>query len=132
MAPYAGRRIFRTSPWLLALLATADLLFVAGACVLYRQDGPALMTLGLGVLTVVGAVGLLDALTRRVVLERDALRVTGLWARRSYERREILGVRQEKGTSPSLKLADGGWAKLPPDVGRSIGNSIRAWLKADP
>ena len=31
MAPYSGRRIFRSSPWLLVLLGAAELLFLAGA-----------------------------------------------------------------------------------------------------
>jgi hypothetical protein len=76
-------------------------------------------------------VGLLAALTRRVVLARDALHVTGLWGRRNFDKREIISVSEEKGGPPALKLVDGQWAKLPPEVGQSIGNSIRAWLKAD-
>ena len=131
MAPYSGRRIFRSSPLLLGLLAAAEVLFLAGTWVVYREKGLALATLTLGGLAVFGAVGLLDALTRRVVLASDALLVTGLWGRRRYDKREIVSVSHEKGGPPALKLADGRWAMLPPEVGRAIANSIRAWLKAD-
>jgi hypothetical protein len=131
MAPYSGRRIFRSSPLLLVLLAAAELLFLAGTWVLYRYKGLALTTLTLGGLSVFGAIGLLDALTRRVVLAPDALLVTGLWGRRRYDKGDIVTVSQEKGGPPALKLADGRWARLPPEIGQAIGNSIRAWLKAE-
>jgi len=131
MTAYAGRRIFRASRWLLALLGAAECLFLTGALVLYRSEGLSLRTFFLAGAAVAGVLAMVDGVTRRVVLTSDALRVDGLWSRRSYAKRDIVSVTEEKGGPAALKLAGGGWAKLPPDLGRGIGNSVRAWLKAD-
>lgn len=132
MAPYAGRRVLRASPLLLGVVTAAEILFLAGTWVLYRSEGLNLRTLFLAGAAVAGTIGLADALTRRIVLAPDALQVSGLWGCRSYAKRDIVGVTEEKGVPAALRLADGRWVRLPPDVGRSIGNSIRAWLKAEP
>ncbi len=131
MSPYAGRRVFRSAPWLLGVLTAVEVLFTAGAWWLYRLQGLALPTVILAGLAVFGIVALMDTATRRVVLGSDAVHVTGLWGRRRYAKREIVGVSEEKGGPPALKLADGRWAKLPPDVGHHVANSIRAWLTTD-
>jgi hypothetical protein len=82
-------------------------------------------------LVILGLLGLVDGLTRRVILETDALRITGLWGRRRYPKNDILGIEEAKGVQSALRLRDGRWAKLPEDVGQGLGNSVRAWLKAE-
>jgi hypothetical protein len=131
MSPYAGRRVFRTAGWVLVAVVIADLLFLAGAWYQFRHRGLHLLTLGFAGLTLLGLVGLLDGLMRRIVLEADALRVDGWWGRRRYPKHEILGVEEAKGGPPALKLTGGRWARLPADMGRGLGNSVRAWLRAE-
>jgi len=131
MTSYAGRCVFRATRWLLAVLGAAECLFLTGALVLYRSEGLSLRTIFLAGVAAAGVVALVDGATRRVVLTSDALQIDGLRGRRSYAKRDIISVTEEKGGPAALKLADGRWAKLPPDIGRGIGNSIRVWLKAD-
>jgi hypothetical protein len=131
MTPYAGRRVFRTTRWVIIAVALAESLFLAGTWYQVRSRGLHVVTLLFGGLALFGALGLLDGLTRSIVLEPDALRVNGLWGRRRYPKSEILGIEEAKGVQPALRLKDGSRAKLPADVGRGLGNSVRAWLRAD-
>jgi hypothetical protein len=131
MAHYAGRRVFRASRSVLGAVAVSEILFLAGAWYEYRSRGLRLLTWCFIGLAILGLLGLLDALTRRIVLEADVLSVKGLWGNRRYPKQDIVGVEEAKGVAPALRLRNGQWAKLPGEVGGSIGNSVRAWLKAE-
>ena len=129
MGRYAGRREFRAPRAVIAAIAIAEALFLAGFTFEYRTSGWRLITWAFLALSVFGALGIADAATRRIVLEDDALAVKGLWGRRRFPKRDIVGVQEAKGVAPALRLRDGRWARLPGEVGGSIGNSVRAWLK---
>ena len=78
-----------------------------------------------------GALGVLDVARRRIVLGRSELRIVSMWSQRVYSRDTIDKVTWEGGVGVSLKLATGGWVRLP-ELGRnsqSVANTIRAWLK---
>ena len=129
MARYSGRRVFRASPGALFGLALVAVLFASGAAYMFLQGGSPLTAWGLGAMTVLALVGLLDWLVTRVELREDAVLVRTLWSRRRYPREEVAGVEEAKGVAPALKLAGGGWAKIPEVIGGGFGNSVRAWLK---
>jgi hypothetical protein len=127
MAKYAGRRDFRAGPAMTLLVVFCALLFAAGAVMTYRLRGWNWVSIGLGLMTVVGIGGIIETLILRVRLTDDALEVTDLRGRRRYRRSEIARVEEAKGAPTAILLAEGGWVKLP-SVGSSMGNSIRAWL----
>lgn len=122
--------MFRTAPWVLVAVGLAELLFLAGTWYQLRSRGLHLVTLLFAALALAGLLGLLDGLTRSIVLESDALRVKGLWGRRRYPKSEIIGIQEAKGVPAALELTDGRWAKLPAEIGGDLGNSVRAWLRA--
>ena len=131
MPPYSGRRVFRTPKWILGSVAGAEILFLAGAWYQLQHQGLRPLTLLFVVLAVFGLLGLIDSLTRRIILETDALRIVGLGGRRRYPKQDIEGIQEAKGVPPALRLRDGQRAKLPADLGYGLGNSVRAWLKAE-
>lgn len=131
MSTYSGRRVFRTTPWLLGAVIVAELLFLAGAWGSYRSRGLSTMTLLAGGLATFGLLGIVEVFTARIILADDALHVARFWMRRSYPRDAIRRVTYQKGSPVALELSDGQWAKLP-DLGhstQSVTNSIRAWLR---
>jgi hypothetical protein len=132
MAHYNGRRTFRTARWLLGAVVAADLLFVGGAWFSYRFHGLSMMTTLYIGLAAFGVLGIVEALTARLLLADDALHVTKFWTRRSYPRATIRQATYARGCPVTLELSNGQWAMLP-DLGHNtqgITNSIRAWLKA--
>jgi hypothetical protein len=132
MGVYNGRRIFRTAPWLIGAVAAADMLFVGGAWFSYWSQGLGMMTMLYIGLATFGVLGIVEALTARLLLADDALHVTKFWTRRSYPRETIRQATYAKGCPVTLELSNGQWAKLP-DLGHNtqgITNSIRAWLRA--
>jgi hypothetical protein len=132
MSHYNGRRIFRSAPWLIGAVVAADMLFVCGAVFSYHSQGLSRMTMLYFGLAAFGALGIVEALTARLLLADDALHVTKFWTRRSYPRATIRQATYAKGCPVTLELSNGQWAKLP-DLGHNtqgITNSIRAWLRA--
>jgi hypothetical protein len=124
-------RALRTAGWLIGASAGAALLFFAGFAGAMYLRGPGWPALAFGVLSIVGALGLMDVARRRVVLARAELRIVSIWSQRVYSRDTIASVTWESGVGVALKLVSGGWVKLP-ELGRnsqSVANTIRAWLK---
>ena len=128
MTEYKGRRVFRSPSWFVGIVAVTVLLFAGGTWIAYDARGLHPLTLASAVLTVIGALAVIEVVVDRVVLTDDALHVIRIWARRTYAKTDIVRVTSEKGVPMALQLADGRWAKLPP-VDASP-NSIRAWLRA--
>lgn len=110
------------------MCVASTLLFATGAVMTYLDRGWTWVSVGLACATVVGLAAIVESLILRVHLTDEALFVTDLGGRRSYQVGEIVGVGEGKGTPTTLLLADGRRVRLP-GVGKSLGNSIRAWLK---
>jgi hypothetical protein len=131
VAAYSGRREFRTPRSTVAAVVVAALLFLAGAIFMLSTRGLAnLWTVAFIGLSVAGILAIIEAAVRRIVLDDESLHVKELWGRRRYARADVVGVEQRKGVPAALQLTDGRWAKLP-EVDGHIGNSVRAWVKAD-
>jgi hypothetical protein len=131
MQTASEQRTIRVAPWLIVCAAIAALLFLAGLVGALLLGGVNRMALGFAGLCVVGALGVADVGTRRVVLSPDGLSVISIWSRRAYPRDGIDSVAWEGGIGVAVKLTSGGWVKLP-ELGRnsqSVSNMIRAWLK---
>ncbi|HSF17857.1 MAG TPA: hypothetical protein VLK65_20120, partial [Vicinamibacteria bacterium] len=127
----ADPKVLRPAGWIKVLSLGAALLFVAGFVATYVSRGLNPIALGFAALSVLAILGVLEALTLRVVLDVDALRVSKLWSTKAYPRSDIRSVTWAKGCPVSLGLADGRWVRLP-EVGTSsqgVVNTIRAWLK---
>jgi hypothetical protein len=82
---------------------------------------------------VLGALWLVDAFTRRIVLGKDSIRVVSIsdFQSQTLARAELESVTWEKGCGASIKLRGGRWVRLP-NIGRDpqgLTNTIRAWLK---
>ena len=124
---YRGRGDFRSGPApVLAQVVVAGI-FAAGAVMTWRAGGWSWVSIGLAGGTVAGLAAIVEALVLRVQLTGDAIIVTDLRGRRQYARADISAVEEARGEPTVLVLADGRVVKLPA-VGRSVGNSIRAWL----
>jgi hypothetical protein len=92
------------------------------------QRGSALAIFVFGMLSAVFAIGLVEAITARVVLSPDFIEIVSNFRRKRVLRTEILRIVAEKGTPIALELRSGGWLKLP-SVGTIHPDTIRAWLK---
>lgn len=85
------------------------------------------------IFAVLGAFGLIDVFTRRIILGADSIRVISYsdYLCRSIPRALIKSVTWEKGCGASLILHEGKGVRLP-NVGRNaqgLTNTIRAWLR---
>ena len=124
-------RTLGTARWLIGVSAAAAVLFLAGFVGALYLRAPGWSVLAFGGLCLVGALGVLDAARRRIVLGRTDLRILSMWSQRVYARDTIDSVTWEGGVGVSLKLTSGSWVRLP-ELGRnsqSVANTIRAWLK---
>jgi hypothetical protein len=86
--------------------------------------------LGVADLCRYGHPGIVEVATSRVVLHADAIECGAIWSRRRIQAADIDSVRWERGGGVALKLAKGGWAKLP-ELGynsQGLANTVRAWL----
>jgi hypothetical protein len=110
------------------VMVLLTMLPATGIVMTYRERGWTWVSVGLVCVTLLGLGGILETFVFRVQLTDEALVVTDLRGRRSYPMVAIAGVHEGKGVSTTLLLSDGRKVTLP-DVGSSLGNSIRAWLK---
>jgi hypothetical protein len=131
IATTQGERTLKTAGWMIGASAAAALLFFAGFVGAMYLRGPGWAALAFGALCLVGVLGVLDVARRRIVLGRSELHIISMWSQRVYSRDTIDSVTWEVGVGVSLKLASGGWVRLP-ELGRnsqSVANTIRAWLR---
>ena len=130
MSGYQGRRVFRPSPGFVLLYVGITALFAAGALSTYRARGWTWVSAGMLFATVVLGVGsIIESLVLRIELTDDAMVVTRLTGRTRYPIGDIEKIEESKGGPPAIRLKTGEWVKLP-SVASSLGNSVRAWLKA--
>lgn len=129
MPPYGGRAEFRQGVGFVILYVLITGLFAAGAYTLWSAEGWSWGAITLAVMAVLSVGAIVETLVLRIRLTDGALVVRDLRGRRSYAKQDIAAIAEAKGVSPSLRLRDGRWVKLP-SVGNNVGNSVRAWLKS--
>lgn len=123
-------RVFRTSPWMHALLAVAQAMFSAGAIFFWgRPDDRGVWLLFVG-LAVFGVVAIAEAATARVVLGETELEIVSNFRARRYDRAGFVRVVGEKGVPVALERREGGWIKLPSLGSGPHANTVRAWLRS--
>jgi hypothetical protein len=106
-------------------------LFFGGLVATYVVGGVGIYSGAFAVCSIIACAGIMEAFLTRVVLTEGALRIVRPFRHESYPRSEIVSVTWEAGCPVAIKVASGGWVRLPP-VGRTnqgVVNSIRAWLK---
>jgi hypothetical protein len=81
-------------------------------------------------LCVIAVAALVESLVSFIHCGPAVLTVRRLLTTKSYRREDVAGVSWEKGSSVTLRLADGSWAALP-SLGHSnpsVAGAVRAWL----
>lgn len=122
-------RVFRTSPWMYALLAVAQAMFTAGAIFFRGRPDDRVAWLAFVGFAVFGVVALAEAATARVVLGETELEIVSNFRRRRYDRAGFVRVVGEKGVPVAVECRQGGWIKLPSLGSGPHANTVRAWLK---
>jgi hypothetical protein len=113
------------------MIVAVALLFIMGAMFSYSQFGWTFTSVTLTIMSVVGIGGVLELATSRIVLAADSLEAGSIWSRRRHAVADIESVTWASGSGVSLKLSNGGWAKMP-ELGynaQGLANTLRAWLK---
>jgi hypothetical protein len=127
---YSGRRVFKHGPGWHVMYVALTALFAVGTYALYRGNGWSWSSTGMALMTVfLGGGSIVESFLLQIELTDDAMLVRDLRGRKRYPIGDIERIEEAKGVSPSLRLKNGTWVKLP-SVGSDIGNSVRAWLKA--
>jgi hypothetical protein len=126
----AYQTTFRPAVWLYPILAVGELICL-GAAVGAYLSGSAPWEIAVAVLlSLFFSAGIIDLAVSRIVLEKDAMRITELRRRVAVPKRDIVSAKVDGGLVV-LQLQDGSWFKVP-STGRNVlamNNSIRAWLK---
>lgn len=123
------RREFKSVRWLPVLIGGACSVFLLGAVVLLRHDGPTPTVWALAGLSGLFAVGLAESMTARVVLDPEHLEIVSNFRRTVIPRSELVRAVAEKGVPLALERTSGDWVKLPGTVRGPHINTVRAWLK---
>jgi hypothetical protein len=124
--------VYRTSPWVLGIVALGLAISVAGT-VLFARRADRWPELGLfAVLDVLFAAGLVEGLTARIVLGTDALEIRSKFQRASHPRGDFIRAVGEKGVPVALERRSGGWVKLPSLGSGPHANTVRAWIRKAP
>ena len=126
----AYKTTFRPAGWLYAILSVGELICL-GAAVGAYLSGRAPWEIGVAILfTLFFTAGIIDLAISRIVLEKDAMRITELHRRVAVPKRDIVSSKVDGGIVV-LQMHDGSWFKVP-STGRNVlamNNSIRAWIK---
>lgn len=123
---------FRTSVWVLAIVAAGLAISVTGAWHFSNRQGASLEKFGFFALTFLFAVGLIEGLVARVVLGMQTLEIVSNFKRTEVARSEIVRAVGEKGVPVAVELRSGGWLRLPALGTGPHANTIRAWLRNPP
>jgi hypothetical protein len=111
-----------------AAILGAALLFAA---VMYGISNEKPLVFGMAVVcAALAAAGVAESWLAYIELLPDSVVVRTLLGRRRYERGIVQDVTWEKGSGVALRLAAGGWAKLPylGHSNQSVAGAVRAWL----
>ena len=126
----AYQTTFRPAGWLYAILSVGELICMGAAIGAYLS-GRAPWEIGVAILcTLFFTAGIIDLAISRIVLEKDAMRITELHRRVAVPKRDIASSKVDGGIVV-LQMQDGSWFKVP-STGRNVlamNNSIRAWIK---
>ena len=126
----AYQTTFRPAGWLYAILAVGELISTGAAIGAYLS-GRAAWEIAIAVfISLFFTAGIVDFAVSRIVLEKDAMRITELHRRVAVPKRDIASAKVDGGIVV-LQLQDGSWFKVP-STGRNVlamNNSIRAWIK---
>ena len=121
---------FRAAAWLYPILAIGELICLGAAIGAYLS-GRAPWEIAVAILlSLFFTAGIIDLAVSRIVLDKDAMRITELLRREAVPKRDIVSAKVDGGLVV-LQMRDGSWFKVP-GTGRnvlSMNNSIRAWLK---
>jgi hypothetical protein len=124
-------QILRPKRWLLAMSVAVTLLFIMGAMFTHTQFGWTFTSITFVAMSVLAVGGVLELVTSRIVLSANSLEAGSIWSRRRYAVADIESVTWASGSGVSVKLSNGGWAKMPElDFNaQGLANTLRAWLK---
>jgi hypothetical protein len=123
---------FRTSRWILALVAAGLAISVAGSWHFSKGPGAAIETFGFVGLAVMFTIGLIEGLVARVVLGIRTLEIVSNFRGTEVPRTDIVRAVGEKGVPVAVELRSGGWLKLPALGTGPHANTVRAWLRNAP
>ena len=121
---------FRAAAWLYPILAVGELICLGAAIGAYLSDRAPWEIAVAILLSLFFTAGIIDLAVSRIVLERDAMRITELRRRVAVPKRDIVSAKVDGGMVV-LQMRDGSWFEVP-STGRNVlamNNSIRAWLK---
>jgi hypothetical protein len=126
----AYQTTFRAAAWLYPILAIGELICLGGAIGAYLS-GRAPWEIAVAILlSLFFTAGIIDLAVSRIVLDKDAMRITELRRRVAVPKRDIVSAKVDGGMVV-LQMRDGSWFEVP-GTGRNVlamNNSIRAWLK---
>jgi hypothetical protein len=98
-----SRRVLRIRPWLAVVVVAANALFLGGAASSYAESGWTPTTIGFGLLSALGVIGILELVVSRIVLHGHSLETRDLLSKRRYAASEIRGVKWEVGLTRSRR-----------------------------
>jgi len=122
---------FTPSPWIKFGTAIASVVCSAIALTYFHSGGTKLRLLvPLAAIAAFSFMGLVDALTTRVVLSEESLTIRRNFRSVTYARESIREASWEGGAPVSILVESRGWVHLPPvGPGPSLVRAIDAWLK---
>ncbi len=110
---------YRPPRWLVALAVSSFALFAALAGFFIQSSEGIHYTLASLVLTLLAALGVVEVLVSRIMLESDSVLVRSLFRSQRILFRDVEEVRLDGGRT-CLRLKSGGWKKLPEWLGASM------------
>ena len=121
---------FRAAAWLYPILGIGELICLGAAIGGYLSGREPWEIAVAILLSLFFTAGIIDLAISRIVLEKDAMRITELRRRVAVPKRDIVSAKVDGGLVV-LQMKDGSWFKVP-STGRNVlamNNSIRAWIK---
>ena len=127
---YKGRTEFRSSRFAIGMFVGLSAFLLVLSTVALQNAEPAWVTWSCWAFFAFSLLAITDVLTQFVTLGDTELRLRRNLRLRVIPRENIESIAIAKGCPALLILKDGEKVELPPLDSISMGNSIRAWLKA--
>jgi hypothetical protein len=121
------------APWVLFAIGGTAVAFLIGSSYFFFQGDSYLLRYGGMAMTAFAFAITLDAITAKIVMEDETIRITSLTRKRAFPRSDFVSATAEGG-AVALKLKAGGWLILP-NTGHDalrIRNIVDAWIKRAP